>query len=275
MRDPSIHVKRSDLKWILKEFFEDLDDVDINRIVGELRKYSCDNRSVTITNDKLKKDLSRRLQSKKGDAMLLSEIIYSVRIRMKHKGVRMIKENDREWLQLKELTKLVNQFCEDFNLEVRAGYIKYVEMCFSKISSLRSYVSKFISMYESICNEYDAISQMTEDDDKQSTLAVHDYFVEKVADKTGIVEPYTKYPNKMIAFYKVRKICDELGVEPEVFIDAQFDALDWCQGMPTPENLISDKSRERLNKYMYQNNISVVSKTKKDFWNKLKSKVDE
>ena len=32
MRDPSIHVKRSDLKWILKEFFEDLDDVDSEEI---------------------------------------------------------------------------------------------------------------------------------------------------------------------------------------------------------------------------------------------------
>ena len=272
MRDPSIHIRRSDLEKLLKVIDPEFKDIDW--LFKEARKVSCDNRSVSVTNDKVKKDLKKRLQSTKGDANLLSDIIYSVRVKLKHRGLKKINEGDREWLQLKELSKLCNQFCEDFELSKRAGYIAYIQICFSKISSFRAYISKFISMYESICIEYEYKKSLDNDDNKSGTKFIHDYFVTKIADKTGIHEPYYNNIIKMFAFYKARLLCDQYNVSYEDFIDAQFEALDWCQGMPSPESLNTDKSKERLQKYLYENNIKTKKglKQEDEFWQQLKSR---
>lgn len=270
MRDPSIHVKRSTLKVILNDFFEDITDKDVDSIVQELRKHSCDNRVFSISNEKAKKDVQRILKSTKGDSNLMADVIYSVRVKLKHRGIKKINEADRDWLQIKELTKLCNQFCEEFELDKRYGYIKYIEMCFPKITSLRAYISKFINMYESICTQYESQGKLSSDKTPEETKELHDLFVNKVADRTGIVESYLTKPDKMMAFYQAKELCNELGIDLGVFIDAQFDALDWCSGIPTPEALYGDKAKERLNKFLYQNKITAKPKVKEDFWKSLK-----
>lgn len=265
MRDPSIHVRRSDLAKVLNVSNKKLDE-----IISDLRKVSCDNRAISITNDKLKKDVARTLNSTKGDANLMADIIYSTRIKLKHRGINKLKESDRDWLQVKELAKLVNKFCEEFELGKRAGYIKYIEMCFPKINSMRSYIGKFISMYETICSDFDSLSNLANDKNPKETTEIHDLFVNKVADRTGIYESYIGNPNKMMCFYKAKELCQELGTDMQIFIDAQFEALEWCSGIPTPEALFGDKAKERLNKYLFKNNIIAKPKVKKDFWNSLK-----
>ena len=270
MRDPSIHCKLSDLSKILKKISPTFSEDVITDIAKALRKVSVDNRSVVISNDKLKKDMAKRLQSSKGDATLLADIIYSVRIKLKHKGVRKINMADRDWLQVKQLANLCNQFCEDFNLATRDGFIKYIEIGLPKLASMRSYIGKLINMYESISQEWDAVSSLKADGHPKDTLELHDAFINKIADRTGIFETFTNRPDKMLCFYRARGICDELSVDYQTFIDAQFEAFDWCSGIPTPESLTTDKAKERLNKYLYQNKISVQPKVKKDFWNQLK-----
>jgi len=270
MRDPSIHIRKSNLTCLLKE--HGLSQKDIESILTQARKISCDNRSVSITNDKLKKDLTRVLKSSKGDTNLLADIIYSVRIKLKHRGIKKLHETDRDWLQLKELTKLCNQFCEDFELDKRAGYIKYISLAFPKIQSMRAYVSKFINMYESICSQYEAVGKLKEDKNPEETQELHDLFISKVADRTGIFETYMNNDQKMLAFYNAGKLCRELGVDPSIFIEAQFESLEWCNGIPQPEALYGDKAKERLNKYLYQNQITVKPQASKDFWKGLKNR---
>lgn len=274
MRDPSIHCKLSDLSKVLKSLHPKLfNDALVEDIAKELRKVSVDNRSVIVSNDKLKKDLSKRLQSTKGDATLLADIIYSVRIKLKHKGVRKINMANREWLQVKQLANLCNQFCEDFNLSTREGFIKYIELGLGKIQSMRSYIGKLINMYETISQEYESVSNLKEDDSPNYTMELHDAFVNKIADRTGLYEPFNEKPEKMLCFYLARVMCDNMGVDYQTFIDAQFDAFNWCQSIPTPESLTTDKAKERLNKYMYSKGLSLNTSSKeKTDWSFLKKK---
>ena len=37
------------------------------------------------------------------------------------------------------------------------------------------------------------------------------------------------------------------------FLDAQFEALAWCNGLPEPSQMYNDKAIERYNKYLYKN----------------------
>ena len=275
-RDPSIHIRLSHFTKIIEEM--GLSVKEFHLLMSEVRKFSCDNRSVVVTNEKLKKDTQRLSNSNKGDASLLSDIIYSVRIKLKHRGINKIKESDRDWLNLKELTKLINEFCLSFNLDKRMGYIEYITIAFSKISSMHSYISKFITMYESICLEYEAKVILNSDTTPGKTKAIHDDYVSLISSKTGILEDFTTKPIKMLCFFKIKKKCEELNIEPETWIDAQFEALDYCNGLPSPENMASEKALERLNKYMYENKIKITkpkSDVKNDFWSKLKKYGEE
>lgn len=271
MRKPSIHIDIDTFASIVESLGK-VDSSNIEEFFVLARKHSINHRSVTISNDKLKRDVQRVIQSSKGDTSLMADIIYSVRIKLKHRGIKRITMKDREWLQLKELTKLVNQFCNDFNLDTREGFIKYVEMGLSRLQSFRGYITKLINMYETLCREYEAIKDIDNDDNKEATKEMHDLFVSKVADRTGLYQSYYNNPDKMVLFYKARVICDELGVDYDTFIDSQFDALDWCNGIPVPESLIGNKAKERLNKYLFQNKITIQTKSTKTFWKSLKGK---
>lgn len=271
MKDPSIHINLSTFRSIIEDF-GNINKDNLEKFFNIARKHSLDNRSVTITNNKLQKVVNKTLQASKGDASLMADLIYAVRIKLKHRGVRKLNQDSREWLQVKELTNLVNQFCEDFNLDTREGFIAYLEIGLSKLKSFRAYIAKLISMYETICREYEAKINMSEDDNKSGTLELHDLFVNRIADRTGLYESYRDKPDKMLHFYLARVMCDNLGVDYETFIDSQFESLEWCNGIPSPESLCTDKAKERLNKYLYQNNTHIQPKTNKSFWDSLKKR---
>lgn len=271
MRKPSIHIDIDTFTSIVEKLGK-VNSSNVEEFFVIAKRYSLNNRSVTISNDKLKKEVTKVLQSTPGDASLMADIIYATRIKLKHRGVKRIGPDDRDWAQVKSLANVANQFCSEFELDTREGFIKYVEIGLSKIQSFRAYIAKLTNMYETICREYEAREKMNQDDNKSGTLELHDLFVNRIADRTSIYESFKDKPDKMLYFYLARVMCDELGVDYETFIDAQFASLEWCNGLPNPESLCTDRAKERLNKYLYQNNMSVQPKTKKSFWDSLKKK---
>ena len=246
------------------------EDLDIEEFFELSRKVSVDVRSI-IPNSRTRKKLEKEVVSTKGDTSLMADIIYSVRVSLRHRGVRKININDREWLQVKNLTEIVCKFCEDFSLEYREGFIIYVKMGLSKISSYRNYVGKLISMSESIYSEYECIQELKDDPTPELTKKMHDMYVNRVTSKTGIYENFLDKPSKMYHFYLAKKMCQRLRITEETFMDAQFESLAWCNGLPSPESLTEEKSIARLNKFLYNQGISAnISPQEVKFWNKLK-----
>lgn len=259
MRIPSIHIKEDDFKAILKSF--DINIKNVDDITNACKKHSCINRSMVATNQKQRNTISKLLQSDKSDANLVAKIIVALRVRKGHNGVRQIKENGREWPQIKELANTCNQFCEALQLEKREGFIKYIEMGLTKIKSYYGYIGKLISMYDSLVQEVESVSELQSEDPAKG-LNMHDAYVSMIASKTGISETYVGNPSKMLCFQKAAKQCDEIGCDYDTWIEAQFEALSFCNGIPMPEQLYGDKGRERLSKYLYKYNIQIENKSK-------------
>lgn len=237
------------------------------------RKYSVDNRSISISNDKLRKDLTRRVSSNKGDADLMADIIYSTRIKLKHRGVKRINPNHKDWLQLKELSELCNQFAEEFGMGTRECYVWYVTNGTKKCSSSRGLLSKLINMYEPLAKQYEAyltIERLTKSQ-KLVVEDIHDYYCNKVAAKTGMYTPYRDDLITYQVFIKVMEITERYNISGEDYIDSQFDALDWTGQFPQPNTLISEKSLHRLNQYLYKQGTTIPKVSPSDdFWDKLK-----
>ena len=79
------------------------------------------------------------------DADLLAQLIYATRKRMKHRGISPTEVGSKEWGVLKEITAHALDFANEFNLQRRYGFLKYVEVALAKMKKFN--LNKFLPMY--------------------------------------------------------------------------------------------------------------------------------
>ena len=243
MRDPSIHITKHQFEKILSQL--EVYNFPIDAFFVIARKEAINTRVVVVTNNKTTKKVSNILLASKGDAALVADIIYATRIKLKHRGVRKIRETEpRNWAVCKKIAELCNQFCEDLN--------------------------RLSSMSEKISDLYSATLEM--ENDSGNAKAIHDYFIKRVADVTGIYESFVNQPDKYIHFVRLDKFLSEKGWDPTQFIDAQFESLAWCNGLPEPSQMYNDKAIERYNKYLFKHknhSQSEEPKVEGSLWSKI------
>lgn len=262
-RSPSLHIDEKTLVLVidkLKDIY-DLNEVSSEELAQatlELSKgFALPNRSIHITNERLEKKADIIIKANKNDTNLLAGIIYSFRVKKKHKGIKRLNQGDKDWGQLKKLTKVCIEFCKTYNLEKREGFIKYIEIALGKISSYRQVVGKMLNMEESIFSEYEVIKRIEDDPNPQETRDIHDYYVSLIAKNTGILTPYLDKPTKYIYFIDIKEETDKLDIPYTIYIDSQFKMLEWASSFPEPNQMVGPKAQERLNKYLYENKIRI------------------
>lgn len=250
-RSPSIHITKSQFEEILNTL--EVDNFPVEAFFVIARKEAINHRAVLVSNNKNTKRVNNILLASKGDAALVADILYATRIKLKHRGVRKINEsNSREWANCKKLAEICNTFCEDFKLDTREGFIKYIETGLKRMTDYRNVMQRLLSMQENITNQVDAEIEL-QNSDLKLTKEIHDYFIGKIAKATGIYESYENQPEKYVHFAKVGDFLKEEGWDYKTFIDAQFESLAWCNGLPDIAQMYTDKAIERYNKYLYKN----------------------
>ena len=251
MREPSIHITKSQFEEILNTL--EVDNFPVEAFFVIARKEAINHRAVLVSNNKNTKRVNNILLASKGDAALVADILYATRIKLKHRGVRKINEsNSREWANCKKLAEICNTFCEDFKFDTREGFIKYIETGLKRMTDYRNVMQRLISMQDNITNQIDAEIEL-QNSDLKLTKEIHDYFIGKIAKATGIYESYENQPEKYVHFAKVGDFLKEEGWDYKTFIDAQFESLAWCNGLPDIAQMYTDKAIERYNKYLYKN----------------------
>lgn len=270
MREPSIHITKLQFEEILNTL--EVNNFPVEAFFVIARKKAINHRVVLVSNNKNSKRVTNLLLASKGDASLIADIIYATRIKLKHRGVRKINEsNSREWVNCKKLAEICNIFCQDFQLDTREGFIKYIEIGLKRMSDNRNILPRLISMQDNITNQVSAEIELSEDKDPGYTKDIHDYFIKKIADATGIYESYETQPEKYIHFMRLGKLMGERGWNSFTFLDAQFESLAWCNGLPDIAQLYNDKAIERYNKYLYKhkNQPSEEPKVDGSLWDKI------
>lgn len=272
MREPSIHITKPQFEEILNTL--EVDNFPVEAFFVIARKEAINHRAVLVSNNKNTKRVNNILLASKGDAALVADILYATRIKLKHRGVRKINEsNSREWANCKKLAEVCNTFCEDFNLDTREGFIKYIETGLKRMTDYRNVMQRLLSMQENITNQISAEIEL-QDSDLKLTKEIHDYFIGKIAKATGIYESYENQPEKYIHFVRLGDFLKKKHWDFESFIDAQFESLAWCNGLPEPSQMYNDKAIERYNKYLYKNKSKQLlddePQVEGSLWDKIK-----
>lgn len=256
-REPSIHITARRLSIILTEVMP----VGVNilgltkEILVRARPYSLNQRVVLTTTEKIEKKVGKILSSPSEDANLMARIIFMVRKKLKHVGITQIKPASKDWAQVKTITAQATEFCIDMDLPKKFGYTEYITIAFSKM--VKPSLQKITSMHSAICETYIALEEIKKDKTPELTLKIHDYYRMKVASKTGLVNNFKNTPDKYVWFVRVAKLITELTVPLNTYLDAQFAAMDYRNALPDPSQLIGQKAKERLNKYMFENRIDL------------------
>lgn len=278
MRDPSIHITKRTFEKLLQ-------DLEVSYFPTEAffqlaRKNSIDSRAVIASNKKTNKKLDTITLASHGDANLVADLLYATRIKLKQRGVRKITEaNSREWNCCKQLAEICNNFCNDFDLDTRSGFITYIEIGLSRVTSNRNLVQKLISLADSISIRYEITQEVKDyqctESIRRGVQTIYQYYVKYIANSTGIYESFEDDPEKYIHVCRLHELIMEKGWDYKAYINAQFEALSFCNGVPSLENIYGDKAIERFNKYLYKNNRYQETETpivSGSLWSKINHK---
>jgi len=258
-KDPSIHISYAQFLSLTKELGIKVSKPKAQLLFQKARQYSLDHRSIVVSNrKKLTETIEKRTQATIGDTNLLAQTIYAVRVKKKHIGVTKIKQFDSAWATLKELTNMVNEFCQAYDLPTKAGFVKFVETGFNlmetnKYKNYNTAPNWLKKNYNMVVNRYEADEALSHDSDPKSTTEFYNAFNRRVMEMSGIYDNYTSNPYHYVNFLKGRELADSLGVDYEIFLDAQFAALAFCHGIPHLEDLHNEKARQRLSQYLSKN----------------------
>ena len=271
MRDPSIHITESKLVSILKQIMPKGVNVEdlAQRITRKAKTHTLNQRKIDISNKRTENKVRKIMSSSNSDAELFSHLLLHTRRKLKHKGLIQIKQNSRDWLTVKEIVNLANEFCETFEMDKREGYIKFIEIGISKMNKFM--LVKFTPMGSSIIETFMCMQELQDDPKPSETEKLHDYYQKTIISRTGIALIYKDKPDKYVYFYRARLLAEKLKVNPLVFIKAQFYALEWRNGYPDPIQLVGDKAIANLNKYLFEKGTPEESrKTSKIDFSKIK-----
>ena len=269
MKEPSLHITRSNLTKILKEWeFKSNKGIDIDSLVKFLLKngsiYKVYNRSILeFTNKKTYKRAVQQTISKQEDVVLMAKTIYYIRKAQKHRGIALTKEGDAQWRVLKEVTSLATRFCEDFELEIESGYKIYIQT-YNLIKTKSFNLSVINNRHEYICETYEAQLRIQQDAHSTATREAYDEYQKIIEEMTGNNMRYDEKPTKYVAFIEVVDVAKELNLSPKQFVQAQFDKLAWKNGIPTAASFVSDSARERAIIWMGENNVKTASSSNQD-----------
>lgn len=261
-RSPSIHASKETLLKVIKKLGP-IDESNLDQALLLCRRESLDHRSVMVDTMVAKKAVEVRTNSTLGDANLLATVIYSVRVKLKHIGVQKIKQSDSAWGQLKQIVPSINDFCDSYSYEKREGYICFITNAielFQKKSNNKNYrffPSWVLSNMDTIIEVYQAKDEISSDRSPNDTLEVYDIYQAVVLNMTGFTSNYKENPVDYVHFVRCKNFIFSINVDPEDFILAQFEALEFCNGIPSLRDLYGDKAQQRLVQYASKHNLSI------------------
>lgn len=269
-REPSIHVTVNCLKQELSKVLTkyNISKQHIELLVADVaiacKQYSLTHRSISISNDKLLRASKKITSSQISNANLMAELLLLCRQKARHVGILRILPGSSGWAEIKDLTHLADQFIQEFNLEVRNGYLTYLKVGMSKMQKFS--MGKLKSLHPAICQEYEAIEKINQDKTPSETQRAYELYRDIVSSKTGIPNiGYDKMPEKYCVFIEVKEEAKRMGISLERYVQAQFDGLSFRDQIPDPLQLIGDKAHIRVQRYCYENNINLKKKKVIDY----------
>ena len=244
MKDPAIHIKRSDLLGLISKYGLNLHDV--NSIMKEALKSSIRNRINVTTKAGGKKKADRHIES---DTNLVSDFnrLYSGIMIANNIKTLTITKTSIQYLTLKEVTSQALEFSKLFELAFEHGFNVYINLGIKLLGNkfslyrLKGIATKIVEYYrDTLVIQKDPTPDKTTAMEKAWEVALKRCF------KTYISYDFVT----RVHFVYAKNDAESMKALPQDWIDAQFEKWSYLNNVPQFTQLYGDNAKLIYQTYM-------------------------
>lgn len=254
MRDPTIHVTRSNLKKLLMEMgMYEGDEMLVDDLVRDIfkgaRPYQIRTRSGIVLAAKQRAKLSKRVQLIGAvTPEKINRMLYAQRIAHKHNFVRNITKADSEWTQLMALANDCHEFASMFKFSpLDEGFRQYIDIGL-KLMGRKYGLSKFKYYKEKIFEKKAAWVIVQNDPDLDLTDLFENIWRSQFT-KYSKAKPVATEDDR-VHFVYARVECAEAEANMKDWIIAQFEGLSFMNVVPSLNQFYGDNALKRWKEYV-------------------------
>lgn len=272
MRNPSIHIRRSDLIKIMEE--EGLDTSKVNKLMEKALKYSIRNRAVVVAKSRAKKTIERASAVDIGIVDQFNRIYTGVTKDKNYKNPT-IKKTDPQYLTLKEVAYQAEEFCEMFGLSREEGYKTYVEIAIELLDRkfslyrMKGYYADNIILY------YKNGLVISEDPTQEKTQKMYESWQRVLLEYFNQVIEVHDF-NRYVNFVYAKNDADQLKANYVDWVTAQFEKWAYVGVVPELSQLYGENAAYNYQIYMANKNKSKKksndSKEEREYFEKISNK---
>ncbi len=241
MRDPSIHIKRSDLVNVFKSMFLDVSAARVNDIMREAMKYSIRNRiNVVLPANSRKK--AERVIDTESEWVDTFNAIYSTVMMEKNMRVLPIHKKDPQYLTLKEVTRQAIDFCILFQLPYEVGFKEYIQLAVTLLDKKYS-LYRLKASADWIAATHRDIVAIAEDPTPELTHKMRVSWMNAMKKFAGVTSEITLTSDKYIHLVYAKQDAEELKADYDDWINAQFEKWSYLKSVPEFSQLHGDNAK--------------------------------
>lgn len=292
MRDPSIHIRYSTLLHLLKEKGVSKPEEMTNYLFTNGYSHRLRGRYLVQGRTKAVRDkLSKKLSASTKAVEKFNLMLHQVRESKKHKFIKTIRTNDREYDILKEVAQSADDFVKLFEIKPKEeGYKTYAQIGI-ELMGKKYGLSKFKYYKAQIFEMQENYLVVEEDSDKESTKKYYEQWKVSMYSHSNMQielqdkkSSDTSFLSKYVHIVFGRQEADSACADYKNWIEAQFNQLSWMNVIPELSQFYGENSKERYKKYMINKNKSDIkdvdttlptkhqSKEEKEYWEVLRNK---
>lgn len=246
MRDPAIHIRKSDLIKVLISSGIESPEAKADQIIREGYRYRVLNRhTIAVKTKKNEKKAEKFVELAEVKVNKFNMILTAVRQEAGHKYIQTIGTNDRDYLLLKEVATNAEEFCKVFELgNYEKAYKLYIQlglMMMGKkygLNKFKYYKTQIFSLYENVLT-------IKQDDSPEATAELYECYLDALEQARNIRFEFNTDPAKYVNIVYARQQADLYNAPYEDWIKAQFDGLSYLNVVPDPNQLNGDNAANR------------------------------
>jgi len=267
MRDPSIHIRKSDLTRLLEPY--GIGERDVYDIMRKAKEHSIRDRVFISTKAKQARKMKRTVEAE-SDTFEVFHKIYSAIMLEQSIMSTSIKKDSPMYLSYKEVADQARTFCDSMGLSYETGFRFYIESAIKVIGKRRYSLYRLKAAHARLLDYYKAYKVWKEDSKPIETIRMYQAWQKTVLKNFATTLDVMDDVTKMVHFIYCREDADALGANYDDWMGAQFDKWSYLNIIPEFSVLYGDNAKLVYKMYMAKQH-KTDSKDERNYFNKVRS----
>nr|DAM99211.1 MAG TPA: hypothetical protein [Herelleviridae sp.] len=260
-RDPSIHVKVSDLAEILSQVnLKQKPNKLANEILKLAQPYQLRGRNFKLLQLKAKerkkteKSLKATANTPNGVVEMFNNLLTSFRQKQTPNAkIKVIRADSKDYLMLKEVAMMAYEFVKHFEIDdVREGLLEYIQLGYRMMAryALNRYKYYDTRIYEVFSDKVEVLT----DKHRDKTMEFYHAWQQAMLEYTNlehliyIEDDYSKFIHIVLG----RKDADKHEADYTDWVVSQFEGLSFLNVVPELNQMYGENALKRYEKYLHQ-----------------------